>query len=49
MLRYSTKLVSILGVSVIRAIGRFMSLIIASVAVEMIALGIISFYKTYFY
>lgn len=48
MLRYSTKLVSILRVSVIRAIGRFMSLIIASVAVEMIALGIISFYHTYF-
>lgn len=48
LLRYSSKLVSILRISVIRAIGRFMSLIIASVAVEMIALGIISYYYEYF-
>jgi multiple antibiotic resistance protein len=47
LLRYSSSLVKLLRVSVVRAIGRFMSLIIASVAVEMIAAGINSFYHEY--
>ncbi len=47
LLRYSSSLVKLLRVSVVRAIGRFMSLIIASVAVEMMAAGINSFYHEY--
>lgn len=40
VLYYSRKLMSYLRPSLLRAIGRFMSLIIASIAVEMIFLGI---------
>ncbi len=40
LLRYSGKIISLLKPSTVRALGRFMSLIIASIAVEMIFLGI---------
>lgn len=46
LLKYSEKIISLLKPSVIRGLGRFMSLIIVSVAVEMIMDGIWSYVET---
>uniref|UniRef100_A0A7C2FGK6 UPF0056 membrane protein n=1 Tax=Thermosphaera aggregans TaxID=54254 RepID=A0A7C2FGK6_9CREN len=48
ILMVSDKLVAYLKVSTVRAIGRFMALIIAGVAVEMIAKGIYQYYVQFF-
>ena len=45
LLRYSEPIIRVLRQSTVRAIGRFMSLIIASIAAEMIAYGIIAYYQ----
>ncbi len=47
LLRYSEKIVAMTRPSVMKAIGRFMSLIIASIAVEMIMLGIRSYIESW--
>ena len=44
LLRYSEPIIRVLRQSTVRAIGRFMSLIIASIAAEMIAYGVIAYY-----
>jgi multiple antibiotic resistance protein len=48
ILRISEYLVKVLRTSTIRAIGRFMALIIAGVAVEMIVHGVQTYYVTLF-
>jgi multiple antibiotic resistance protein len=48
ILRVSNVLVRVLRVSTVRALGRFMALIIAGVAVEMIATGIKMYYDSLF-
>lgn len=48
VLRASSYLVKILRVSTLRALGRFMALIIAGVAVEMIVRGAIMYYEDFF-
>jgi len=45
LLRYSEPIIRVLRQSTVRAIGRFMSLIIASIAAEMIAYGVIAYYS----
>ena len=47
LLRYSGKIIALLKPSTVRALGRFMSLIIASIAVEMIFLGIKGYLTTF--
>lgn len=44
LLRYSEPIIRVLRQSTVRAVGRFMSLIIASIAAEMIAYGVIAYY-----
>lgn len=44
VLRASNILVKILRVSTVRALGRFMSIIIAGMAIEMIARGVVMYY-----
>lgn len=48
ILRVSSYLVKILRVSTLRALGRFMALIIAGVAVEMIVRGALMYYEDLF-
>lgn len=48
VLKLSRAIASYLRVSVIRAMGRFMALIIAGVAVEMIATGVKMYYNEFF-
>lgn len=48
VLRASSYLAKILRISTIRAVSRFMALIIAGVAVEMIARGILMYYESLF-
>ncbi|MEM4717317.1 MAG: MarC family protein [Desulfurococcaceae archaeon] len=47
-LRASSHLAKILRISTIRAVGRFMALIISGVAVEMIARGVLMYYEAFF-
>ncbi len=49
LLRYSGKILSIIPSSTIRAMGRFMSLIIASIAVEMILIGVKDYIATHYH
>jgi multiple antibiotic resistance protein len=48
ILRFSGGLVRLLRVSTVRALGRFMSIIIASVAVDMIAKGIYAYIVSFY-
>jgi len=48
ILALSDVLTRLLSMSTVRAIGRFMALIIAGVAVEMMAYGIYQFYVEFF-
>ncbi|WP_440059322.1 MarC family protein [Thermogladius sp. 4427co] len=48
VLYFSESMVRVLRVSTVRALGRFMSIIIAAVAIDMIAKGIYAYIESYF-